>query len=454
MVELTDDPREREIFLRALRYYSDSCEPPELYAECPFSVDEGPGQRGCGEECMDLLATHNAPPATEEIKLGNGISIIHSVRPRARRAPLSTTKVYDARKVYLIDKATKPPQQWFLASVLQGLVEEIGTEPPLKPDLVVKRRDHIYELVRIVDEHGLDFEVQVMPHLQRSVIGPVLAVAFIKDQNIDKSGSEILKIMDCIISWVNAASFDELIDWKIPLQLDSIIEAHQTLPTPGADGQWIWDRFTSTFIDEWATESLRKEWKYIHGEKSAPCHSREMIMRVISEEQLAMVMADRLARSDREPFTLADNFVKQAIKFLEEERRLDAVILFEAAVLKEPENAKAHNNLGFCLLPDDPRRALHCFEKALELDGVDVQLVNVNRILALALLGRRASAMDLAQSFLDSDSVADPVHSWLWDYHSLLCKGEAKLIKCYNHAEYVGGMLETTKALNPFINTT
>lgn len=391
---------------------------------------------------MDLLATHNAPPATEETKLGNGISIIRSVRPRARRTPLSTTKVYDARKVYLIDKDTKPPQQWFLASVLQGLVEVISTEPPLNPDLVIKRRNHIYELVRIVEERGLDFNVQVMPHLQRSVIVPQLVATFIKDRTIDKGGSEILKVMDCIISGVNVASLDELINWKIPPQLGSIIEAHQTLPTPDADGQWIWDRFTVTFIDEWATESLRKEWKYIHGEKSAPCYSREMLMRVISEEQLAMAMADRLARSDREPSTLADNFVKQAIKFLEEERRLDAVILFEAAVLKEPGNAKAHNNLGFCLLPDDPRRALDCFERALELDGVDVQLVNVNRILVLALLGRRASAMDLAQSFLDSDSAADPVHSWLWDYHSLLCKGEAKLIKCYNHAEYVRGMME------------
>ena len=109
MVELSDDPREREIFLRALRYYSDSCEPPELHAECPFSVDQGPGQRGCGEECLDLLATHNAPSVTEE--LGNDISIVRSVRPRARRSHLSH-KAYDAREVYLTDKAGKSPQRW------------------------------------------------------------------------------------------------------------------------------------------------------------------------------------------------------------------------------------------------------------------------------------------------------------------------------------------------------
>lgn len=448
MVELTDDPREREIFLRALRYYSDSCEPPELMAECPFSVDEGLGQRGCGEECVDLLATHNAPPATEEIKLGNGISIVRSIRPRARQTSLSISKAYDAREVYLTDKATKPPQHWFLASVLQGLAEEVSTAPPLEPDLVIKRRDHIYELVRIVEERGLNFEVQVMPYLQRIIIGPVLAATFMEDRTIDKSGSEIRKAIDCIITWVNTVSFDGLIGWKLPLQLDSIIEAHQRLPTPGADGQWIWDRFTVTYIEEWATDSLRREWEYIHGEKRAPCHSKEMLRRMISEKQLAKVMADRLAHSDQQRFTLADDFVKQAVKFLEEERRLDAVILFKAAVLKEPKSPKAHNNLGFCLLPDDPRKALQCFEKALELDGVDIQLVNVNRILVLALLGRRASAMDLAQSFLDSDSASDLVHSWLWDYDSLLRKNEARLIECQNHAEYVRGMLEIIEALN------
>lgn len=53
---LPQDPREREIFLRALRQYSDNCEPPELTPDCPYSVTVGPGLWGCGNECMDLLA--------------------------------------------------------------------------------------------------------------------------------------------------------------------------------------------------------------------------------------------------------------------------------------------------------------------------------------------------------------------------------------------------------------
>ncbi len=449
MVELTGDPREREIFLRALRHYSDSCEPPELIAECPFSVDEGPGQRGCGEECMDILAAYGAPFATEEIKLGNGIAIVRSVRPRARHVNLTSSKAYDAREVYLTDKATKPPQRWFLASILQGLVEEISTAPPLEPHLIIKRQEHINELVRIVGERNLDFEVQVLPHLRQIIIGPVLIVAH-ENQDIDKNKPEIKNLIDRIFTWASTASFSRLIDWELPIEIDSI-ESHQILPRPpDAKGQWMWDRFTKTYLDKWATESLRKEWEYIHGKEKAPCSSNEMMIRVVSIEQLSKVMADRLAYSEQRPSTLADNFpstladnfVIQAVKFLKEGRRSDAVTLFRAAVLKEPDSAKAYNNLGFCLLPDDPNRALRCFEKALKLNGVDIRLVNVNRILALAVLGRRASAIDLAQSFLGSDNVSDYVHSWLWDYDSLLGKGDPELIECLNYEEYVRGMVE------------
>lgn len=204
MTELPADPREQEIFLRALRHYSDSCQPPELIAECPFSVDEGPGQRGCGEECMDLLAAHNAPPSTEEIKLGNGISFIRNVRPRSRRVHPSHMRAYDAREVYLTDKATKPLQRWSLASVLQALVEDIRTAPPLAPSLMVKRREDIYELIHIIGERGLKFDVQVLPYLQNSVIGPV-AVTILKRDD-EKRAQEIKKVMDRIVAWANTAN--------------------------------------------------------------------------------------------------------------------------------------------------------------------------------------------------------------------------------------------------------
>ena len=100
--DLPRDPRVREIFLRALREYSERCEPPGLTPDCPYSiVTKDPGVRGCGEECMDLLGKYNAPRPSEEVEHEGGVWIRRSRRPRARRPQQPHTKPYDARQVYL-----------------------------------------------------------------------------------------------------------------------------------------------------------------------------------------------------------------------------------------------------------------------------------------------------------------------------------------------------------------
>ena len=72
--DLPKDPRVREIFLRALREYSESCEPPGLTPGCPYSIEtKDPGVMGCLEECMDLLGKYNAPRPREEVEHGAGI---------------------------------------------------------------------------------------------------------------------------------------------------------------------------------------------------------------------------------------------------------------------------------------------------------------------------------------------------------------------------------------------
>ena len=73
--ELIGDQNDSQIFLRALRDYSESCEPPNLKQDCPFAIDISPGLRGCGEECMDLLGRFGAPPPLDNVLGANGITI-------------------------------------------------------------------------------------------------------------------------------------------------------------------------------------------------------------------------------------------------------------------------------------------------------------------------------------------------------------------------------------------
>lgn len=89
----------REIFLRALREYSERCSPPELTPGCPFAIETLNGARGCGEECVDLLAAHRAPPPVEEIRLGGGFAL-RPRRPRARHGGGRRPKPFDMGELY------------------------------------------------------------------------------------------------------------------------------------------------------------------------------------------------------------------------------------------------------------------------------------------------------------------------------------------------------------------
>ncbi len=111
--DLPSNDEERELFLRALREYSENCEPPELTPDCPYSVETTTGVRGCCEECMDLLGKHRAPDPSEVVDLDGVISIRRSRRPRARRTSDNAAKAFDAREMFLSDQASgEPIERW------------------------------------------------------------------------------------------------------------------------------------------------------------------------------------------------------------------------------------------------------------------------------------------------------------------------------------------------------
>ena len=172
-------------------------------------------------------------------------------------------------------------------------------------------------------------------------------------------------------------------------------------------------------------------------------HTRE-----VSETALSKIMADRFVEMGDQDTSEADQnvetisslagmLVEPALNFLADGRRVEAAALFEAAVYHSPGNPDALNNLGFCLLPDYPERAFEYLERANETGLGDRQLINVNRMLALALLGRRTSAIDLATTHLHETLYeVRPYATWLWDIDSVLQRRAPKLIECQNLSEY------------------
>lgn len=81
-----EDDEERDFILQALRYYSDSCQPSVLHADCPYAVETAePGVRGCGDECLTIRAKFGAPSGP----IGRAVPIDNEVEVRLL-APEST----------------------------------------------------------------------------------------------------------------------------------------------------------------------------------------------------------------------------------------------------------------------------------------------------------------------------------------------------------------------------
>jgi len=470
---VANNEQERRIFLQALREFSENCEPPELTVGCPFAVDIKPGLRGCAEECMDILGKNFAPSPFEEVEIDGGIAAYRRRRPRPRRQNAKRV-AYDARQLFLEAEASGPPQRWSLGPILYGITREVTT-----PDILDSERadrtssvDLYFELASArglsPDEHLLPYLREVIP---RSIFSMVLAgsikgaavpsrvrewvdlcsVPEGADGRPDRSAAAMTFALIC--SWAAVADQSALLSWTAPDALpDSALPVGTTRSEGATMASWIFERFTETFIDRWSHDTLRMEWRYLHGQVGAPCSSVEMRGREVPIEDLAVVMAETFARPrrtyrDGSSGERASNFperttsflVEPALKFIHDGRRGEARALFEAVLLQDQDSASANNNLGFCLLPDDPEQALEYLDRARELGATPRELTDANRMMALALLGRPTSCSELASSAFGLSDVAGeseepslPVStrgSFLWDPKGLLQGTRAEIIQ-------------------------
>jgi len=117
-----------------------------------------------------------------------------------------------------------------------------------------------------------------------------------------------------VINWARTASRDDLIDWNIEEQSEEVLLPVNSLPEADSQGQWLLDRFTSTYLDQWRTESLRREWNHIHSQESAPCSVAEMRLRVLTIDELSKIMAERLASTRRHHPSVTTQLVLPAVK--------------------------------------------------------------------------------------------------------------------------------------------
>jgi hypothetical protein len=230
-------------------------------------------------------------------------------------------------------------------------------------------------------------------------------------------------------AWVKTATQEDLIAWRPPSDPGEVLTlaAIDVVSKEEKDTyRWLVDRFTQTYLNNWAKRSLYLEWRYLHAELVAPCSSVEMRQRRIADGDVSKAIASRVApvKKDRSvgdsdeigpreaPGLSIDQLVTAAADFLEAGRRSAAAALFEAAKRDNPDNAEIRNNYGFCILPDNPEGGLQEIHAAEEL-GFTPRSVNLaNRMYGLFRLQRYASALEVAERLFAEDDH----EAWLWDW--------------------------------------
>jgi hypothetical protein len=459
---------EKAIFLEALRQFSDACEAPALTPTCPFAVETGPSTRGCGEECMDLLAEHGADGAVMPgvVVLADGFELHR--RGRARRGPDPAARAFDARELYLLDKDEKDLSNWRTVSLMFELRQLSMSSSPHVPDLdtTQDRTTRVIDCYTELNRRGFDAELLIREGIANQIATSIgmatLMPSFIRLESPDAPDLEnleapegwadlfervfpedqalpttmpepFLRLMAAtggafhrrLLNWIHAGPLMEIIGWQAPSYEDFI--AYPVFdPQIGEAHAWLVDHFLTTYLSNWDTASLHLEWAYLHAQRMPPCPAKEMVARRIDEADLACAIADRAASGEisRKASTsiTPNQYVRYAVRAIDEGRRSLAANLFLATREVSPYSADAQNNYGFCILPDRPDEALNAFEEAARLG--DRSPTNVgNRMYALMKLGRLTSALDLAEQVVQTFAENRRSDSgWMWSIADENCE--------------------------------
>jgi hypothetical protein len=254
-----------------------------------------------------------------------------------------------------------------------------------------------------------------------------------KDRKLDPEIGEVVKglIDETLRQLITPAAIGHLLDWIGSAPLRSLLAWENVEVSTGPTMlhtanhdlfsvyRWLIDRLTVTYLACWHTESLHLEWRWIHGEMTAPFEIEILKERTIALPDLNAEIAHRAVRGRESNRDLTlDQAKDQAIDLLKSGDRRSAAELFRAVCHRWPNSSEAHNNLGFCILPDDPVEAvLHlCRGRDLGYDALATSAVNLMQ--AYLLNGENRLALDAAQGVWENWETSLPTGGawhWAWE---------------------------------------
>lgn len=443
---LGESPEERRLLIRALAVFSDACDLPELTPECPYYEysEQGPV---CAEQCRDLIAANaDTLKPTSAFSLGFGLEAIRRRRPR--HGPGVDDRAFDAAQIRLED-ADKPVGQRRLTS----LVSELATHILVIPD--ASGLAACAEVIEELERRQIDVDTMTRSAMAWTVwtsVALLLLGAQVDSPEDRRDGWRLLldsvvpppagaedpddslpmrindrRFIYGVAAWVAASPLDELLSKEPPAFLDVDPSDDFVPPRASPDIHWLIDRFSKTFLHDWKYDSLLYEWEYLHALRPGCASAAAMRERRIDKAELAAAVANEsvemrdsedMRRKDGRPgdgLSLS-SCATFAIEALTEGRRGDAIALYSGVQRLLVDDPEVRNNLGFCMLIDDPHAAVAHFMAAVDGDDHE-QRENALTNLAFALrsIGDHEGAAEAVATALEEIDDERSVYMWAID---------------------------------------
>ncbi len=481
MTEADPKSKKSRLLHRALLEFSDACDIPELTPSCPFYQLLPDGSPVCAEECKDILEGELLSSEQHDVlSLGGEFAARPKRRLRSRRQHVDHQVAFDARQIYLTERA-RDVSAWSMTSLINGLkiqyawmaiedgdapdyqfASRIATELSSRgvpPDLVIRQGLYRHITSSIVwhlrnslrrgfDELGwINLAREVTPDFSEDVGG--------EDSALERV---VFFVNPYLTRWILFAPLDDLVNHRFDGTADDNKRLGDTLPERDHDVVWLVDRFTSTYLKQWRRRSLQREWRYMHSQNDGCCPAGYMHERSIDLSALAGVLAEigasQIEHKDQEPggnstgrLIRIEQFFPLAVKALGAGDRAEAASIFRMIAKVRPDDREVMNNLGFCILPEEPAEAEALFTSALEDPSSELPIAMTYANLAIArfLSGDRAGALESLELARTHCAEEDRTF-YMWDIASVRSGNWTMVEIDSDLREYIGELTECIEA--------
>ncbi|MEV7966091.1 hypothetical protein AB0O34_08915 [Sphaerisporangium sp. NPDC088356] len=350
---------------------------------------------------------------------------------------------FDARQDRMCEDQAGPRAAWKTSSLIGELQDVLLQRFHSNQE---KRAEYLRRFdaaSRELTRRGLDAESLVRYGMMSEVLGPMLALLLVshilprrdsgkdlRDNGVDIEGWRLLlnipdnqaahtfsqthevvvqvsgKIFPPLLNWVRNADLDSLFQLTLPDSEEFWAPARAASDEGSLRHQYRWlvERFTESYLNQWSLPSLHLEYRWQQDIDPISFPAEIMKDRVLPMQKLAAEIAyqavvNSSALSETPAVSFMGELQDHASTLLQEGKYSDAAALFRFAVLQWPNDAKARNNLGFCLLPEDAAGAQEPLNSAARM-GYEPYAINAyNRMCCYLKLHQPRTALAIAKEY-------------------------------------------------------